>query len=79
MELKLKISYSELLELIKQLPARQLAKLKAELSEDLIKEKAKKELPDEFYKLIMEGPVMTDEQYSEFLINRKRFSQWRMN
>ena len=65
MELKLHIGYQQLLELIKQLPASQLKKLKADI--DLI-------VPDEepdtagrrkFQEFLLKGPVMTDEQVKE--------------
>ena len=31
----------------------------------------------EFQKLLLNGPVMDDEQYNQFLDNRKYFSTWR--
>jgi len=78
MELRLKIGYKELLELIKQLPASQMAKLKLELSEEMIEEKSKKE-HSEFQKLLLNGPIMAEDQYQQFLDHRKSFNQWRMN
>jgi hypothetical protein len=78
MELRLKIGYRELLELIKQLPASQMAKLKSELSDELIEEKSKQEHSD-FQKFLLEGPVMAEEQYQQFLDHRKSFNQWRVN
>ena len=78
MELKLKIGYKELLDLIKQLPSSQLVKLKAELSDDLIEKKSQNE-QQSFQELLLNGPVMEDEQYQQFLDHRNAFNQWRMN
>jgi hypothetical protein len=78
MELRLKIGYRELLELIKQLPASQMAKLKSELSDEMIEEKSKQEHSD-FQKFLLEGPVMVEDQYQQFLDHRKSFNQWRVN
>lgn len=78
MEMKFSINYKQLMELIKQLPASELAKLRADISVDMVKEKSKKESTD-LYKLIMEGPTMSDEQHDQFLLNRKHFNQWRVN
>ncbi|MEL7117813.1 MAG: hypothetical protein AAFO07_00170 [Bacteroidota bacterium] len=78
MELKLKIGYKELLELIKQLPASQLIKLKAELSDDLIEEKSQNE-QQSFQELLLNGPVMEEQQYQQFLDHRNSFNQWRMD
>ncbi len=78
MDLKFNLKYKELLDLIKQLPSRQIARLKVDLSDDLIKEQSNKE-SSELYKLLLEGPTMTKEQYDQFLSNRKHFDQWRVN
>jgi len=76
MELKLNIGYTELLELIKQLPVSQLKKLKADLAlintdRDIEKERGK------FQEFLLQGPVMDDDQYEDFLTNRKYFNVWR--
>ncbi|MCB0644132.1 MAG: hypothetical protein KDC44_20955 [Phaeodactylibacter sp.] len=78
MELKLKIGYKELLELIKQLPASQLAKLKSELTDKLIEEKTELE-QTHFQKLLADGPVMNDEQYQRIVRHRESMNQWRTN
>jgi len=78
MELKLNVSYNELLDLIKQLPAEQRIKLKAEL-EEKISEEEKETKPSDFQKFLLTGPVMSDEQYKAYLENRKDFSEWRRN
>ncbi len=77
MELRLDIDYNQLLNLIKQLPATQLLKLKTELDENDSQEKPKKASSD-FQKLLLNGPVMSDEQYNTFTENRERMNQWRL-
>jgi len=71
MELKLNIGYQELLELVKQLPLNQQVQLKAQLP--TIPEPKKMDLKT----LLLNGPVMDDEQYEQFLENRKHFNAWR--
>ena len=76
MELTLNLGYGQIYNLVSQLPANQIAKIKYELSEAVIAEKAKKEASD-FQKFILSGPVMSDEQYSIFDQQRQYFNQWR--
>lgn len=78
MELKLNIGYNELLELIRQLPAKQLAKLKAELNENLSTKNQKRNTND-FQKLLLSGPTMSDTQYDQYLSIRKHINLWRVN
>ncbi len=78
MELKINLGYKELLALVKQLPASQIAKLKSELSSKLIEEKSKKEMK-QFQELLLNGPKMSEEQYEQFKANRKHFGKWRKN
>lgn len=74
MELKLKLGHKQLLELIKQLPATQLTKLKSELDSPIIEEKTIKD-HSSLQKLIVNGPLMTDEQFNIFKENRKNFAK----
>jgi len=76
MELNLNIEYEQLLFLIKQLPANQIAKLKTEIDDNFILVKSKDEISD-FQQFLLNGPVMTEGQYDAFLENRKHFNQWR--
>lgn len=78
MELKLNIGYPELIELIKQLPASQIAKLKADLALMAAENDVQKGMT-EFQELLLKGPVMEDDQYQDFLANRKHFNAWRTN
>lgn len=78
MELKLNIGYPELMALIKQLPVSQIRKLKADLAliapeNEMEKDKRK------FQDFLLQGPVMEDDQYQDFLANRKHFNVWRTN
>lgn len=77
MELTLNLGYSQILHLVSQLPANQIAKIKYELWENTIAEKAKSEISD-FQKFILTCPVMTDEQYANFNQQRLHFNQWRV-
>ncbi len=76
MKLTLDIGYEQLLFLIKQMPANQIAKLKNDIDDSFVILKSKKEISD-FQKFLLQGPVMNDEQYENYLENRKNFNQWR--
>ena len=78
MEIKLNIGYRELIEMIKQLPASQIRKLKSELALITTDNDMEKEISD-FQGFLSEGPVMDDDQYQDFLSNRKYFNRWRTN
>jgi hypothetical protein len=72
MELKVDIGFNELLQAVQQLPENQRAILRKELD--------KKELPNDdmtnFQKKLLNGPVMSDEEYRAFKETRKRFKNW---
>lgn len=76
MKLTLDIGYEQLLFLIKQMPANQIAKLKNDIDDSFVVLKSKKEISD-FQKFLLQGPVMNDEQYENYLENRKNFNKWR--
>jgi len=76
MELTLNLGYRQIFHLVSQLPANQIAKIKYEMSENNIVEKAKKEVSD-FQKFILGGPIMNDEQYTNYSQQRQYFDQWR--
>ncbi len=77
MELRLNIDCNQLLSLIKQLPATQIAKLRIELDKKYSEEKPKKASSD-FQKFLLNDPVMSDKQYNAFVENRERMTQWRL-
>ncbi len=78
MQENLKFEYRSLLDLIKQLPASQLSQLVNDLVKELEQRKLfKKDEPEkkksDFQKLLLQGPLMTDDQYNQFTENRKQF------
>ena len=73
MELKLEIGFDQLLHAIQQLPENQRAILKEELNKE---EQPKEELSD-FQKLLLNGPVISDEQYKNYKEIRKHLNKWR--
>ena len=77
MELTLSLEYAQIINLVKQLPANQIEKIKKELKENFILTKAKSEVSD-FQKFILAGPVMSDDQYQSFKQHRQDFNLWRM-
>ena len=76
MELKIKIGYAEILELIRQLPANQIAQLKRDLSNNFVASK-KKEEATPLKELLLKGPVMSDEEYEKYQTFREHFYSWR--
>jgi hypothetical protein len=77
MEVKINLAYQQILEIIKQFPISEVKKLVID-AQNVVEEKEKQKQPfafdDEF---LLSAPIMSDEQYEEFLENRKHFSQWR--
>lgn len=78
MELKLNIGYQELIDLIKQLPMSQIRKLKADLALMAPENELKKER-SRFQEFLLNGPVMGEDQFQDFLANRQYFNAWRTN
>jgi len=78
MELKLNLEYSDILELIKQLPANQIMQLKSDLDNELKNEKTPSQV-NSIQSLLLNGPVMGKDQYEDFVENRKFFGLWRTN
>ena len=76
MEVTLDLKFEQLKELIKQLPASQLAKLKAELSDSFLKKKSKKDL-SKLQDFLLKGPVMSDKQFEAYQKTRKELNEWR--
>ena len=71
--MKVEIGFNELLHAIQQLPESQRAILQDELKK---KEQPKIDITD-FQKFLLNGPVMSDEEYKNFKETRKRLNQWR--
>lgn len=70
------ISYEQLINLIRHLPANQLAKIKYDLENIVSTDEAEIRKTD-FQVFISKGPVMSDAQYAAFKENRKSLNQWR--
>jgi hypothetical protein len=75
MEIKMEIGLDQLIQAIKQLPARQFAKLKAEIN-NLNSETTDK---DSFKNFLLQAPVFTDEQISLIEEARKNMNKWGKN
>jgi len=69
-----KTEYHQIMDLVKQLPVNQMAKLIAETRIMLEKEINKNDIPS-FQEFKLTAPTMSDEQYELFLETRKRFNQ----
>lgn len=76
MQLTVDIKYEQLIDILKNLPANQLAKIKSDLDNTPITNNIVSSKSD-FQKLLLNGPVMSDVQFSAFKENRKTFNQWR--
>ena len=76
MELKLDLSYEQLIKLILQLPKSKLVQLR-KILDGQTNETTKPLIQTDFQKLLLSGPVMNENQYQIFEENRKRFTEWR--
>ena len=82
MELTINIGYDQVLKLARQLPYRERKKLTLEIERDLKTKKKKKttandsEEINELQRLLLKGPVMSDEQFEDFKKLRKNFNKW---
>lgn len=76
MELKLDIGFEQLLVLIRQLPANQIAKLKIELPDSFVDVKSQS-VKNVFQSLLLDGPVMNENQEKSFLQTREKFKRWK--
>lgn len=77
MQLTVDIKYEQLIDIIRNLPADQLAKIKSDLQNTVAVNKAGTGKTD-FQKFLLKGPVMSDDQYSAFKENRKTLNQLRI-
>jgi hypothetical protein len=78
MEMTLQIGYEQIIGLIRQMPANQIARIKTDISDSYVNAKSAADITD-FQKFIRSAPVMSNEQYSAFKQQRKHFNQWRTN
>lgn len=72
-----KEGYQNVLTAASQLPRKEIKSLVKELEKML--ESPKKTTTKGFQQFLLEGPVMSDQQYEKFLEARKHFNQWRTN
>jgi hypothetical protein len=70
------ITYEQMINFIRHLPANQLAKVKSELENIVSSDEAETQNTD-FRVFLSKGPVMSDAQYAAFKENRKSLNQWR--
>jgi hypothetical protein len=75
MELKMEIGLDQLIQAIKQLPAKQLVKLKAEINRT-VPEKTEKE---DFKNFLLQAPVFTEDQILLIEEARKSMNKWGIN
>lgn len=86
MELTIDIKYDQILELARQLPNKYKKRLSQEIEKDLkkksegkikisdIKYESENEETKELQQLLLEGPIMSDEQFDNFKKLRKAFT-----
>lgn len=75
MELKLKLGYEQIWELVKQLPPVQQVQLKNDIEQIVPKTSL-----TQWKKLLLNGPVMTDEGFEETKKRRKQLNKrWKMS
>ena len=70
MQLTVDIPYEQLINIIRHLPANQLAKIKADLAHTVAVNNVGAEKIN-FQEFLLKGPVMSDDQYSAFKENRR--------
>lgn len=75
MEEKLNIGYEQLIDIINQLPPEEVSKPKAE--SERIANKSNSATQNDWKNLLIDGPIMSDEQHQAFEENRKSFNRWR--
>ncbi|HEY4323239.1 MAG TPA: hypothetical protein VGN20_04615 [Mucilaginibacter sp.] len=75
MELKMEIGLDQLIQAIKQLPANQLVKLKAEINRT-VPEKTDKE---DFKAFLLQAPVFTEDQITLMEDARRSINKWGKN
>lgn len=77
MEVRLEIGYPQLLQLLRQLPPAQLAQLIADVQAQTHPTTSPEK--QRLQTLLLNGPVMTDDQFAEYQENRKWMNEWRVH
>jgi len=75
MELKINIGYAQVLELVGQLPKKDIQKLVKQVQGGF-ENPEKKQIP--IQELILQAPTWTDEEYNNYLETRKHINQSRL-
>jgi len=78
MELQIDLGINQLLNLIRQLPPEQKVLIKRELEKE-VSEKEMTIQKNELMKLLLSGPVMTEEEESNFINFNNEFDKWTKN
>lgn len=73
MEMKIQVPFQQLLNVVKNLPPAQKAKLRQELDSELNPKKDK----DSFIDFLLNGPVYTDKEIAVIEENTKSIAAWR--
>jgi hypothetical protein len=88
MELSINIKYAQLLKLARKLPYKYKKKLSREMEKDLKKINLEQtnlrdstcenetEEPNELQRFLLEGPIMSEEQFDQLRQFRKDFDKW---
>ena len=79
MELRINLGYEQILQLVRQLPRFEKQRLTHEIERELSEEAPQAEETvefDELQKLLLNGPVMSDEQFEQFKELRKGLNAW---
>ncbi len=75
MELKMEIGLDQLIQAIKQLPAKQFLKLKTEINNTV----PEKTIREDFKEFLLQAPVFNDEQIAQIEEARKSINKWGTN
>ena len=67
------VAFDELIKIAKQLPPQEWEKLKQEVESRTSKDMER----EAFRKMLLDGPVFSEEQLNEIAENRKNINQWR--
>ena len=77
MQISVNIQYEQLINIIRHLPANQIAKIKSDLNTDYSDTKEEIEKTD-FQKFLLNGPIMSSSLYKIYKENRKAMNLWRI-
>lgn len=73
MQAKIEIEFDQLVNLVKQLPEKQWAKLKSEVEKNVVPSDSGADMLD----MLLNGPTFSEKQLEEIAKARKEISEWR--